>query len=296
MKREYILEKDGFRAIWFEGNENRDRVIIYMSGARINEKMTIDASKYLRDAGYSILCLGFYLWDGLPKEMWRIPVEYVERAVAELKQNGFHKIAVHGMSTGAGYALLCASFIPDISCVLAVVPYDYVMEGVKNGIFPQNCSVYTWRGKDVPYSKFGILHNNLLKEFITFSRLKNYDMIHMMRYAYDVSEHAEIGRIKVENIHADLLLLGVEADDCWPSDAAVPRMEKILKNTGYPYRVKTHVYEKASHLLGCELPQISKFMKMIMRNMFVAEKKWPAECEKARKDSMMQILAFLQDW
>ena len=85
MKREYILEKDGFRAIWFEGNENRDRVIIYMSGAGINEKMTIDASKYLRDAGYSILCLGFYLWDGLPKEMWRIPVEYVERAVAELK-------------------------------------------------------------------------------------------------------------------------------------------------------------------------------------------------------------------
>ena len=73
-------------------------------------------------------------------------------------------------------------------------------------------------------------------------------------------------------------------------------MEKILKNTGYPYRVKTHVYEKASHLLGCELPQISKFMKMIVRNMFVAEKKWPAECEKARKDSMMQILAFLQDW
>ena len=296
MKREYILEEDGFRAIWFEGKENRDKVIIYMSGAGINEKITIDASKYLRDAGYSVLCLGFYLWDGLPKEMWRIPVEYVERAVAELKQNGFQKIAIHGISTGAGYALLCASFIPDISCVLAVVPYDYVMEGVKNGIFSQNCSVYTWRENDVPYSKFGILHKNLLKEFITFFKLKNYDMIHMMRYAYDVSEHAEVNRIKVEKMHADVLLLGVEADDCWPSDAAVPRMEKILKNTGYPYRVKAHVYEKASHLLGCELPQISKFMKMIVRNMFVAEKKWPAECEKARKDSMMQILAFLQDW
>ena len=38
------------------------------------------------------------------------------------------------------------------------------------------------------------------------------------------------------------------------------------------------------------------WMGMGIKGVFVAEKKWPAECEKARKDSMMQILAFLQDW
>lgn len=54
--------------------------------------------------------------------MYNIPVEYVERAVIELKRNGFEKIALHGISTGAGYALLCSSLIPEISCTIAVVP------------------------------------------------------------------------------------------------------------------------------------------------------------------------------
>lgn len=123
-----------------------------------------------------------------------------------------------------------------------------------------------------------------------------YDLIHAVRYAYDVSEHAERGRIKVENMHADVLLLGVNEDDCWPSDAAVPRMERILKEADYPYRVKAHVYEKASHCLGCEMPEMSKIKQKVLDKKLSAEKKWPTECDKARKDSMQQILDFLKTW
>lgn len=296
MKKEYNLKDDGFRAVWFEGVKHRDKVIIYMHGAGVDEKTTIEASKYLRGAGYSVLCLGFYFWKGLPKEMYRIPVEYVERAVQELKSNGFHKIAIHGISTGASYALLSASLIHDISCVLAIVPYDYVMEGVKNNLFPQECSVYTWRGADVPCSKFTVLHSNLPKEFFKFFKLKQYDMPHMMRYAYDVSEQTEESRIKVENMHADVIMLGVAEDDCWPSDQAVPRMTSALQKAEYPYRVKARVYKKASHALGCEMPEMSKSMRKTMDKMVSAEKKWPAECEAARKDSLKQVLEFLKDW
>ena len=122
MKKEYTLKQDGFRAIWQEGTINHDKVIIYMNGAGCGEKVTIEMSKYLVNAGYSVLCLGFYLWDGLPKEMYNIPVEYVERAILELKNNGFNRIAIHGISTGAGYALLCSSLFQEITCTLAIVP------------------------------------------------------------------------------------------------------------------------------------------------------------------------------
>ena len=294
MKKEYTLKQDGFRGIWFEGTTNRDKVIIYMGGAGCDEKVTLEMSQYLVKAGYSVLCLGFYLWKGLPNKMYNIPVEYVERAVAQLKQNGFEKIALHGISTGAGYALLCSSLIPEISCTIAVVPYDYVMEGVAGTIFPKNCSVYTYKGKDIPYSKFPILHSNLLKELKKYFAIPKSERKGLMRYSYDTSEHAERGRIKVENMNSDVLLLGVNNDDCWPSDMAVPRIRKVLEDNHYSHNIKAMVYEKGSHFIGCaEVPQK---LKKLMKTMFPNEKRFPSECREARVDSQKQILDFLNKW
>lgn len=296
MKEQYTLEEDGFRGIWFEGDKYRDKVIIYMTGAKCGEEDTIHSSELLRDEGYSVLCLGFYYWEGMPKEMYRIPVEYVERAVAELKANGFEKIGIHGMSTGAGYALLCASLIWDISCTIAIAPYDYVMEGMKNDLFPIGTAVYTYRGESVAYSRYTCLNDGFfkaLKSFFCCKKKAGYQMVHMGRYGYDTSEETEESRIKVENMKSDLLIIAPEWDDCWPSEQAVPRIEHILKKNNYPYRVKAIVYEKASHALGAELSdKMRKFAKKIMP----AEKRNPEECEKARKDSIQQMLDFLREW
>lgn len=74
----------------------------------MNEKYCMKDSEYLRKAGYSVLVLGFYYWKGMPKAMRAIPVEYVEKAVEALRRSGFEKIGIHGISSGAAYALLCA--------------------------------------------------------------------------------------------------------------------------------------------------------------------------------------------
>ena len=296
MKEQYTLQEDGFRAIWFEGGKHRDKAIIYMTGAKCGEEDTIQSSKTVRDAGYSVLCLGFYFWEGMQKELYRIPVEYVERAVAELKVNGFEKIAIHGMSTGAGYALLCSSLIPDISCTIATVPYDYVMEGMKNDLFPLGFAVYTYRGESVAYSHYTCMNNGLfhaLKGFFKCKKQKGYKMIHTGRYGYDTSEETEESRIKVENMKSDLLIMAPKWDDCWPSEQAVPRIERILKENKYPYRVKAIIYEKASHYLGAE---VSEDMMKLARKVLPTEKKYPEECERARKDSVKQVLDFLEEW
>lgn len=296
MKAQYTLKEDGFRGIWFEGGKYRDKAIIYMTGAKCGEEDTIQSSQTLRDEGYSVLCLGFYYWEGLSKEMYRIPVEYVERAIAELKANGFEKIGIHGISTGAGYALLCASLIPDISCTIATVPYDYVMEGMKNDLFPLGFAVYTYRGESVAYSHYSCLNDGFLKGlkgYFKFKKQKGNEKISVGRYAYDTSEETEESRIKVENMKSDLLIMAPARDDCWPSEQAVPRMERILKEQNYPYRVKAIIYEKASHALGAEMSDnMKKMIKMVMPT----EKLYPEECEMARKDSIQQMLEFLREW
>ena len=294
MKQRYTLREDGFCAVWQEGGARREKAVIYLNGAGCGEAVSVEMSQYLVREGYSVLCLGYYLWQGMPRSMYGMPVEYVERAVKELKRNGYDRIAIHGISTGAGYALLCASLLPDITCVLAVVPYDYVMEGVAGGIRPVGCSVYRYRDRDVPCSRFSVLHGSLFRALLTWLRLPGAQCPGLMRYAYDTSEHAEQGRIRVERMSADVLLLGVRHDDCWPSDMAVPRMERHLRESGYPHRVRAVVYERGSHLIGCaEVPrQLRRVKNLLMPN----ERRYPDACAAARRDSQEQIVDFLRAW
>ncbi len=59
--------------------------------------------------------------------------------------------------------------IPDISCVIPVVPYDYVMQAsVQKWLAFRSVhkSQYTWQGKDIPYTP-----NDLLDKMGTFGWL-----------------------------------------------------------------------------------------------------------------------------
>lgn len=95
MKKFYSLEEDGFQGYWFEGTTNRNKAIIWMHGSGMNEKHCLADSEYFRKEGYSVLVLGLYFWKGMSKRMCAIPVEYVEKAVSELKRNGFNKIGIN---------------------------------------------------------------------------------------------------------------------------------------------------------------------------------------------------------
>lgn len=290
MKKYYNIKEDGFQAYWFEGTKNKDKVIIWMHGSGMNEKHCLADSKYMRKAGYSTLVLGFYFWKGMSKRMCAVPVEYVERAVAELKRNGYKKIGIHGISSGAAYALLCASLIPDISLVISICPFDYVMEEPK--IFGKNTgrSWFSFRGKDYPCSLFiGQREKGFIGSILEY---KKHDTEHLNEYFRSFYENAtltERSRIKVENMKADVLLVAPERDNEWPSPTAVRRMEKLLLGSEYPYRVKAIVYPYTSHLLGTNPPESWK-------KAFPAERKWPEGCNEARKDCFKQEYKFLKEW
>ena len=290
MRDSYHLKTDGFEARWFEGTGHRDKAIIWMHGSAMNEKRCLADSEYLRKAGYSVLVLGFYFWKGMSRKMRAIPVEYVERAVVELRRSGFEQIGIHGISSGAAYALLCASRIPDISLVLSICPFYYVMEEPK--IFGKSTgrSWFSFRGEDMPCALFtGQREKGFFGSLRAYRRQDTEHRGEFLRSLYENATLTEASRIKVERMRADVLLVAPERDSQWPSPTAVRRMEQKLKDTGYPWRVKAVIYPHASHLLGTNPPQSWK-------KAFPAEKKWPEECDASRKDCFEQELRFLEEW
>ena len=290
MKSSYHLKEDGFEARWFEGTGHKEKVIIWMHGSGMNEKYCLADSEYMRKAGYSVLVLGFYLWKGMPKAMRAIPVEYVEKAVAELRRSGFEKIGIHGISSGAAYALLCASLIPEISLVLSICPFDYVMEEPKIFGRPTGRSWFSYRGKDFTCSLYtGQREKGFFGSLREYRRQDAEHQGEFLRSLYENATLTETSRIKVENMKADVLLIAPERDSQWPSPTAVRRMEQKLKEAAYPYRVKAVIYPHASHLLGTYPPESWK-------KVFPAEKKWPEECNDARKDCFEQEFRFLEEW
>lgn len=294
------IENEGFLAHYYPGTKSTNIAIISVGGAACDEKTSIAMSRFLRKEGYNVLVLGFYLWKGLSKNLAGIPIDFVEKAVNWLKnEQGIEKIAMTGASTGAGYTLNCAVRIPEITCVIPVVPFDYVGEGTD----PQNrrlhCSVYTFHGEEIPYVETPFLDKGMLNWLRSAAKAEGYGLRRFMRYGYDKgvnSESHEHARIKVENMNADVLLLAVENDDCWPSEVATRRMMKILEENNYPHRYEAHIYEKASHGLVDGIDEMGFATKMIFKLMIPSESKYPKECEEARLDSMKRIIRFIDEW
>lgn len=293
------LEKEGFIAHYYPGTKETNKAIISVGGASCDEKTSIAMAGFLRKAGYNVLVLGFYLWKGLSKNLAGVPIEYAEKAVKWLKdEQGIEKIAMTGASTGAGFTLICAAHIPDITCIIPVVPFDYVLEGTNPRNQRLHKAVYTWRGESVPYTECPLLDQGMLNWFRMAKNTEGYGLRRFMRFGYDYMSQFlnPESRIKVENCNADILFLAVKDDDCWPSDIAVPRMLKVLEENGYPHRVEWKIYEKGSHALVDGIQKMKGMTRFLMKSMIPAEGRFPKECEEARQDSMARILRFIEAW
>ena len=289
---DFTIEEDGFRGRFYEGSRTGSAVI-FVGGFGMSEMMSTQAAQFLVDEGYNVLVLGLYLWEGLSKDMWHIPIEYAERAALWLAQNGCPRVAVMGVSTGAGYALLAASKLPQISCVVAVSPFDHVMEGARFLGARTGRSVYCFRGEDIPCSRFTGLDDGWGRSVARAARKRELSLF--TRHSYINTDLTEDSRIRVEDINGCVLFICPELDELYPSDEAVERMTEVLKNSGFAHRYKAIRYKGASHALGSWCTDEAG-VKIFLRTHLTAERKRPITCAEARRKSIIAILDFLNEW
>ncbi len=301
---ECTLEKEGFLGTFYPGTQYPDSGIILVGGSGEKRELVEERGKTLAQEGFSVLTVGYYLWKPLSKDTVRIPVDYVERAVQWLKNAcpvEICRIGMTGLSLGAAYTLLAASLIPEISCVVAVSGFDFVVEGCKNMIVRQHRSYFTFHGQDIPYEEAEAL-SHLPKTLRAWRKNPSYGRNAMNRFYYNecFPDRTEKSRIKVEDINGDVLLLTPGYDDTWPSDQAAPRIMTVLGAHSFAHRYEHVVYEKGSHCLA--MPESSlqsiggeeKLQKMLAR-FLTMEKKYPAECKQARQDSWRKLVEFFYE-
>ena len=277
---------EGFEAILYPGNGRKDKVMIVMSGSNGGMKLTKQEAEFYHRNGIPSLALALFKTKQTPKELSRVPVEFVEKAIAWLIKKGYKQIGIDGTSKGSEMALIAASLFPELSCVIVRVPSHFVSEGLsgsgKNKA-PSGTSCWSYRGRELPYAPYRSRTFNILQMFMREKEM------HIITFNRDKEITPET-LIPIENIKAPILMLSSKHDEVWPSYESAVYMEKKLTEIGFPYTHKHIAYEHMSHAVLTRLPWIYKMA-------FKSERRNLKECAKDRDALKNELLDWVNaDW
>lgn len=283
------VEKEGFYGIYHKARKPEDekKVIIVLGGSEGNENIPLNVGAMFAERGIDALGICYFNVPGLPENLVRVPVEPLEKAVDWLKNKGYEKVFVYGISKGGELALLAASLIPEICGVVALSPIHCIwggMNGNKSMVSKTFTveSEFTFRGKDFPCMSAELTYGPAVRNLI---RERQFDLAYM--YQRPLMNFNEETAIRVEDIQGDILFIYAREDLMWPSGDAVKYMMDRLKKHNWKYKATELSYEKASHIL---VPLNPSKLKM-----FKVERKFPEECKRSRLDAFEKTLSWLKE-
>lgn len=275
------VKKEGFEGILYCGNGRKDKAVIVMSGSNGGMLLTKIESEFYNRNGIPALALALFKTKQTQKNLDKVPVEYVEKAVRWLKRQGYQKIAIDGTSKGSELALLAASMFPDISCVIARVPSYFVSEGLKvRGVTkaPSGTSCWSYHGKEISYAPYKS------RTFDFKAMLKKEKELHILTF----NKNKDITPdtiIPIEKIKGPVLLLSSKHDAVWESYKSSVIMEKHLSDMAFPYAHKHIAFPYLSHVM---ITRNSPLYKLL----FKIERQYPKQCAAERE----QLKKVLLDW
>lgn len=236
-----------------------------------------------------------------------LPVERIGAAITYLKAQGIEKFGIAGASTTGMYALLAASYYPEITLTIAMTPADFVMEGFYQGKrdgqteWPGDGeSSASWEGKPLPYLPYAYRHPEYGKKMKEEAK-KGGDLI-ASREIFVASEKAHPIReeefIKIERIQGKLLLIGAKDDVLWETEKYIKRMEKRLAEREHTCEVESCIYEHATHFVFPEgmVKTILPVGGDLLTRVFAAGRKFPKECKAARIDIDCSVTQAVNAW
>ena len=197
---EFSLEKDGFIGKLYIPDEDcfTGKVLIAFSGSDGIFLLSQKLAEKFQTVGLTIMALAYWNMPGLPDHLEDIPLEYLGMASDKLKEMGYEKIGLWGVSMGAEYALLAASMLPEkFSCVIACSPIDFVTQGLTKKKMIADHAAFSFDGKPLTCTRYT---KTMTKSSMIKALLKNAE--YSVRFMYDdITENPEQDSlIKVENI------------------------------------------------------------------------------------------------
>ncbi|MEI3613649.1 acyl-CoA thioester hydrolase/BAAT C-terminal domain-containing protein [Pseudogracilibacillus sp. SO30301A] len=284
------LDLEGFKGELFPVSTNQEsKAVLIAVGGLKDKKVLRPMARYFNEKNIAVLIVYFYGGGMLQLNQNLIPIEYVEAAVSHLRDAGYHRIGITGLSKGAEYALLSASKIADIEVVLAFSPSHCVWEGEisSDGLFKTRASGeagFSWRNKPLPFLNYSFSATKMLKV-----SLLQREMTCEKVFREAINKSNNYADIAVENIGGDVFLFSAERDTIFPSSDASQRIVERLENNKFDHDYKSYVYKYASHVL---LPIYIKGQKLL----FKVERQYPDECKKMREKLNADIEGVLNGW
>lgn len=284
----FNVKEHGFYGIYHKSAYAKDskKVVIVIGGSEGNENIPMNVGKMFAEQGIDALGICYWNVEGLPDNLVQVPIDPFEKAVAWLKQAGYKKIFIYGISKGGELALLVASLLPDICGVISLSPMHCIWGGmIGNQSMTSkkfsDISEFTWKGKSFPCMEAELKYGPAIKNLILQGQ---FNLQYM--YAKPLKHFREETAIPVENINGDILFIYPAEDLMWPSKQAVLYMVNRLKEKNWSHEVKQLEYEKASHII---VPLNPSKLKM-----FKVERKYPEECKQNREDAFRKTILWIE--
>jgi hypothetical protein len=280
------VRDDGLVGKLFEPAEKgRQAGVLVLSGSEGGLKEA-DAA-LLASRGYVAFTLGYFNMEGLPKQLVKIPLEYLRKGIDWLKARETvdpGRIAVMGGSKGGELALLLGATFPDIKAVVASVPSHVVWSGI-GGTFQD--SSWTHDGKPLPC----VLTRPTPAFFRQLGGKDPVVLLDLYKVGLEDEEKVRQAIIPVEKIKGAVLLISGTDDQMWPSALMADKVMARLKEHQHPYPDRHLRYEGAGHgILSAYVP-----LKNSVAGGRFALGGSPEANAKAIADSRPKVLQFLKE-
>ena len=307
MKTIRFTEKsNGFCGLFSEIPGEKEAAVILMNDDDPDDFLSNIGMKWLNQMGLAAMAVGP---ERSRKGLYNWPLESVENAVRYLKETGYKKIGICGMSAGGSMALSAAARIPDITLTIAMTPMDWVYWGyIHDGLDgaserpADSESSLTWRGKPLPCMPAPWKHPDYWNQIKEESKRRG-DRIAGLNFHHLAEERRPLTEeimIPIEAIQGRLLLAGAEDDVVWDTCRAIRRMEKRLEETENSCRWEALIYRHGSHfifpesLLQLILPGF--VADWILPLVFKETKGYVKECRESRVDLDRHIHKMIREW
>ncbi|MGX4607818.1 acyl-CoA thioester hydrolase/BAAT C-terminal domain-containing protein [Priestia sp. JNUCC 25] len=249
VKRQEITEE--FKGELFYSEKSLGKTIILLGGSDGSRSGLSFLAGPLASRGFNVLVVGYFNEDGLPEKLEEIPLEYFEQVFAWIKENPItydDKIYIHGTSKGGELALLLASKYNIISKVAVSAPHVYCFQALNGLMSGANVSSWSYKGKSLPFIP---VDNDIFYEHQRQCLEMNIPFGFTTTYKKSVEreKRKEEARIKIENAHADLLLIAGQKDNVWNTYEACLEIMDNLKKNNYKYNYTLLDYEELGHSL-----------------------------------------------
>lgn len=291
-KKTFYVKTDGFRGELFVPAEDKfpGKALICFSGSDGGLDLARSLADVFQSRGLTTLALAYALEEGVPDQFSKIPIEFLEAAATRLHDMGYEKVGLWGISKGAELALVAGSLLPGlVNAVISVSPMNTVCQafGKDKGIVFLPGSSWSFRGKELPYSSYGMEKfplGQILKKSIKLRDVSMYDL-----YLPLVQNPNPEAVIQAEKITGPILLISSKMDNMWPSEPAAKQIMKRLDASDFSYSYQHLSYDYGGHMF---IPMESGQTKLFKGDR--GKNKEPGL--KARMDSLEKTLDFVSKW